>query len=147
MKRVLLSIILCFIILVSSDCKKKIAKHPFEMEGVWCSDDFLCTKILVIENNSQGKLFAADGGFCMSTSEVKGKVKYKKDILYIDGKRFEIFDGPKYASGNDSILAPDENNFSSGTYRMRKVLATMIIKPKGLATLNESYQLSKYIDY
>lgn len=117
------------------------------MEGVWCTDDFLCGKVLVIENNSTGKFFTTSGGFCFFNSDLKGKIKYNKNNLYIDGKRFEIVEQPTEISGNDSIFAPDENNPDNGSYGMKKVLASMVIRPRWLMAGSDSYTLFKYADY
>lgn len=148
MKKKITTILVVLILATTgSTCKKKISKYPFDLYGVWYSEDFFCGTVLILQKNGEGKLFTDNDGFCSITTDAKGKVKYKKDVLYIGKKKYTIFDEPKTVSGNDSIEAPDENNFSSSNRKMRKVLATMKLQEKGIFTFQESYTFSKYVNY
>lgn len=139
-------IVLMLFAISGSNCKKKISKYPFDMSGVWFSDDE-CEIVLEINNDGSGKVFSL-GGFCMGgdVSE-KGKVKYKKDILYVHNKKYEIFNEPKLYAGNDSISAPDQNDLSGGKFKSYRILASMTLQQKGLLSFKETYNFFKYVDY
>lgn len=143
--------LLAILITTTSNCKKKISKYPFDMTGVWYAENtYLSGTVLVIEKNGQGKIFTYNPGgsyFSGFTENEKGKVKYKKDVLYIDNKKYTIFNEPVNVTGNDSIEAPDENDFNSEDLKKRKVLARMTLQQKGFATLKQSYTFNKYVDY
>ncbi|MBL7933385.1 MAG: hypothetical protein JNL60_15875, partial [Bacteroidia bacterium] len=116
--------------LLHSSCKKKINDYPFEMEGVWYSPNgYTCGgPVLTIENNGHGRWMGHSGECDTRDPQTSGKVKYRKDILYVGDKSFTILEKPEALSQNDSIVAPFADDLSSKTLRKYLVLAKMTIQ-------------------
>ncbi len=139
-------VIVLLLALSGSTCRKKIEKFPFEMSGIWYAPDMFCPTVLVIEKNSTGKMFTL-GSFCVTSDlHLNGKIKYKKDVLYVDGKKFDIFQEPVLVTEDDSISAPDENDLT-GNYVTRKILAKMTLNQKGIFKAKDSHKFYKYVNY
>ena len=148
-KNILTLFVFSAILLSGVSCRKKISKYPFDIYGIWYSENGSCGAFLDLREGLQGKFYGDDGENCPAFKEVKGKVKYKKDILYIDREAFTIFDEPTVAGGNDSIWVPDQNTF--GTIRTGKkyrVIATMKLQSKKTKfEFEKTYNFSKYLEY
>jgi hypothetical protein len=135
-------------ILLNTTCKKSVVKYPFDMAGIWYADDIFCPQIFVIEKNGEGKMFASSSLFCTGGGlNLKGKIKYKNDIMYLDGKKFSIFSEPTKVTATETIEAPDDKNLTGDNYKTYDVIAKMTLIEKGIFTFETTYNFSKIVDY
>lgn len=145
-KKIISLLFISSLAFAGSTCRKKIARYPFEMEGVWYANTTCCSVLLKIEKNGTGKMFAHKGHWCSrGETHAQGAVKFRNNILFIGKTKFIVSSKPKITT-IDSIYAPDEIDFNTNNTKKQKVLAEMTIHDKKEGDCTQ-YTFFKYIDY
>lgn len=145
MKKSILIIILFFIGVFSSTCKK-VAKYPIHMNGVWYSPKSMCGSTIIIDENGKGEHMSTEDSDGCSSPAGKGKVKISKNHFYIGTTSFKFVVKPTLYSGNDSLILPGRFQTNNNLTLKGKIIAKMTLQNTFLnsGTTNEYFKIIEY---
>jgi hypothetical protein len=141
MRKVFLFLILAVTSFTTSTCKK-IAKAPFDMYGLWVTNEGNCDHYYVdIQKNGKAEYGTPSYYHGCDYRHWGGKARFTADHLYIGRVGLRYLENPSAYNGSDSIQWGYKVTF--GYY---KILATMKVKTSFFHH-NDTYTFKKIIQY
>lgn len=133
-------VVLSFLLMICSGCRKKISKYPVEMEGVWTCNHSECAWIFLdIKKNGKGEYGPANK--CRGAlANIKGRVRFTDEALHVGNAKFRFMAKPEYSEPGDSI------NLTYAQDKKIHYLAKMKLKESGIRG-GQTYTFYKIKNY